>query len=295
MVDGFWALLNNLNSLPLQTLILDKCGLRAEYLEGLTFKSTALTSLSMAENIYLGHQGLQFLAEGLRESKVAHLNLSKCCMGCPGLRAILAALPDTSITTLDLRETFHIPCGDPMDGITLIINELPSLKLTTLDFRGHALSAWKVRVLTEAVKQATPPVTEVLVGGGGFRAPAALLALEEALKVKNAVTLVLQLSLVETGEDFELRARKISGEVVATVLCSSRAPAGRNIPRLLQESMRTRETLPEGNFNLKLVLPSGHFLVENGEPVVKQFCTETTVVADLADLADQPPAKKPRC
>lgn len=294
-LGGFASLIKCLDSLPLQTLTLEQCGLRAEYVRNLTFRNTALTSLSLAKNAPFGHEGLKLLAESLRGSKITELNLSRSCMGNLGLKAILDVLPDTSLAHLDIRSTFHFPCGDPMDGIDLITRELPSLGLTTLDFRGHTLSAWKIRCLAEAVKRANSPVTNVLVDT--VRAPAAGLVLEQALQAKNATSLVLQLRIVELGDNPVLEARKMSGDVVGMVPCGSQDPVGRCIPILLRESMRALKTLPEGSFNLKLVLPNGQLLRENTEPVMSQcraMTSEAAIPEVPAPYIDSPPVKKPR-
>jgi hypothetical protein len=214
--------------------------------------------------------GMNAVAEALKGSKITDLSFRRCYFGNAGLESLLAALPATSIRTLDLRDACK-QGRDPDEAIRIITRHLPILKLAKLDLRNRSnVGAAVIRALTEAVKLAEAPVTEVLLQGTSL-ARAALSELEEAFRVKNASSLVLQLSLDKVGEAYELKGRKMTGDVVCSLICTSTEPASRNVPKLLEENMRTRGTYSSADCVLKLVLPDGQLLKETGKPVLHQF------------------------
>jgi hypothetical protein len=266
---SFRSLLQSLEQVQIHTLLLWHCGLGSEQFVGVKFESTALTTLCLGGNV-MQDTGMNAVAEALKGSKITDLSFRRCYFGNAGLESLLAALPATSIRTLDLRDACK-QGRDPDEAIRIITRHLPILKLAKLDLRNRSnVGAAVIRALTAAVKLAEAPVTEVLLQGTSL-ARAALSELEEAFRVKNASSLVLQLSLDKVGEAYELKGRKMTGDVVCSLICTSTEPASRNVPKLLEENMRTRGTYSSADCVLKLVLPDGQLLKETGKPVLHQF------------------------
>jgi hypothetical protein len=173
--------------------------------------------------------------------------------------ALLDALRGSSIACLGINAGCYSD-----EKLLPLVRVMMGLGLEILDL--DRMNANNIRAITKMVKEVSAPVPQVLVRND--TAPRLVAALNAAVQKKNAPSLIMQLELVMTSsETFDLIARRLSGVVAASLPCTPQSPRSQEVPKLITECV----ALPASDHNLKLLLPDGQLLKEDGRPVIRQF------------------------
>src|SRR5262249_18460336 len=116
----------------LLSLKLDKCNIDkadAALIASLASLST-LTTLSLADNTYIGSEGVQAIVNSPYLTHLTELNLAKTMMGAEGAKAVAASPYLTNLQLLNLSENYLI------NGLEDIFASDHLPKLTMLDLAG---------------------------------------------------------------------------------------------------------------------------------------------------------------